>query len=75
MSLKSRLQKIESKILSNNGENIIWVKIVEDDGSFSNCSHRRDDCPEYPCKTDSCWMERKYPDMKTIEISNESEGV
>lgn len=74
MSLKQRIAKIE-QMSKSNGEDIIWVKIVEDDGSVINCGHKREDCPEYPCKTDSCWMKKKYPDIKTIEVSNESEEV
>lgn len=67
MSLKQRITRLEQMSRSN-GEDIIWVKIVEDDETVSNCSHRRDDCPEYPCRTNSCWMEKKYPDMKVVNV-------
>jgi hypothetical protein len=72
MSIKQRIENLE-RISKNNGGVVMWVKIVEDDGSIIDCSHRQDDCPEYPCKADSCWMENKYPDMKVVNVDGDQD--
>ena len=73
-ALIRRLEKVECKI-NGSDEVFIWVNLVNDDGTIDNCDKRREDCPQIPCpKPTSCWIKQKYPNMKTIEISNESEG-
>ena len=77
MSIKTRIVRLEQTV-SKNDENVIWVKIINDDGTVGHCGSRKDDCPEYPCvisETDSCWMKKKYPDMETIKIEgSENDG-
>lgn len=76
MSIKTRIVRLEQAV-SKNDEDVIWVKIINDDGTVGHCGSRKDDCPEYPCaisETDSCWMKKKYPDMEVIDVECNNEN-
>lgn len=69
-SIKSRLDKL-SKAAGGN-ETVIWVNILNEDGTIGECDKRKEGCPVLPCPIpNSCWFKKKYPNMQTIIIREE----
>ena len=53
MSLKTRINKIASRVHAND-EIVICVMIVDKDGSVTSCNKRQPGCQPFPCRRDGC---------------------
>lgn len=73
MNIKSRLAQVERRLKSREGD-FIMVCITDDNGYAVSCNQYKVGCPDFPCDGSNCWAKKAYPDMETINVTNEDEG-
>jgi hypothetical protein len=68
-SLAIRLRRLQEIVQSDDKFEI--AVFIGDEEGITNCSVRRDDCPELPCKQVDCWWKRENPNARTMNVGSD----
>jgi len=73
VSLKTRLDKVESLLNQQDNGVKLYINIIDGEGKIHECANHKDICGALPCDMSGCWMAEPRSGVRIINIDVEED--